>query len=672
MIILKKWSDFDECRKESDRLLAIYGAGIVGRNIVKTGIASPDYFCDKNADKIEAVTDENGKKIPVIALDKLIGLKTDIDLIFGIMNTKLDIKNILEDVINYLKHSEQRIYVYWLDVNNDIEPFSFGGKLVNNKNVNYQFIREQIFSYENKQKIRNAFIDSDTLTEDDYKAIYGDVFAPLFLSDSLAHVDLKSRHINFINGKRHTVGQPENYNNRCLVFGDSRIQGSHSQDKYTICSQLQAMLNEKKLSHRYLVENEAIQGASLTIMLLQLKQAKLCPGDIILFVKPHHLLTGKNSGVHLSNEEGLYYFISIIAEANKYCMDNQCFFVFIEAPTINHRNILSPWEECLLNEGINPYKLMFKFMCGDNRNALIQRPDCTFKIYLSQYGIMNFGIDPEFYYSKHTIFIDLLHWGDYGNKILAKQMFQIITAIIKSEKDYLQENKYSVKLKEINQTEISYMLKLIYRDVDKYIENICSEYPINLDKNAGAIVMNCNPFTKGHRYLIEQAADISEILYIFVVQEDLSDFKFEDRFRLVCENTKDLLNVVVIPSGKFIISSFTFPGYFSKENVVKGYEPDSNADLLLFSTCIAPALNIKTRFVGEEPYCMTTKHYNQQMKEILPQYGVDVLEIPRISASGAAISASRVRKLLADGNIQELASLVPPSTYQYLITRYTQ
>ena len=41
---------------------------------------------------------------------------------------------------------------------------------------------------------------------------------------------------------------------------------------------------------------------------------------------------------------------------------------------------------------------------------------------------------------------------------------------------------------------------------------------------AASIVMNCNPFTLGHRYLIEKACSENEAVHLFVVKEDLSVF----------------------------------------------------------------------------------------------------------------------------------------------------
>ncbi|MBQ9442198.1 MAG: [Selenomonadaceae bacterium] len=79
--------------------------------------------------------------------------------------------------------------------------------------------------------------------------------------------------------------------------------------------------------------------------------------------------------------------------------------------------------------------------------------------------------------------------------------------------------------------------------------------------------MNCNPFTLGHEYLIEYASKKVKKLYIFVVEEDKSEFKFADRFELVKRGVKKFSNVEVLPSGKFIISQQTFSGYFNKENL---------------------------------------------------------------------------------------------------------
>ena len=80
-------------------------------------------------------------------------------------------------------------------------------------------------------------------------------------------------------------------------------------------------------------------------------------------------------------------------------------------------------------------------------------------------------------------------------------------------------------------------------------------------------------------------------------------------------------------------------------------------------------LNIKYRFVGEEPFDVVTKEYNNTMKKILPQFGVEVVEFPRkINKDKKAISATDVRDFIAEKKHDRLKDLVPESTIQYLTT----
>ncbi len=181
----------------------------------------------------------------------------------------------------------------------------------------------------------------------------------------------------------------------------------------------------------------------------------------------------------------------------------------------------------------------------------------------------------------------------------------------------------------------------------------------------GAAVMNCNPFTLGHRYLLEQARCRCDRLLVLVVEEDLSVFPFADRIRLVREGVADLPGVAVVPGGPYVVSAATFPTYFLKE-LSRAAEIHAELDATIFGSAIAPALGIKRRFVGEEPFDPLTAAYNAALLRILPPKGVEVQVIPRLAKDGVAVSASRVRKLLASGEWTELARLVPGTTLAYL------
>ena len=181
----------------------------------------------------------------------------------------------------------------------------------------------------------------------------------------------------------------------------------------------------------------------------------------------------------------------------------------------------------------------------------------------------------------------------------------------------------------------------------------------------GACVMNCNPFTNGHRYLIEQALERVDELYIFVVEEDKSYFKFQDRLKMVQLGTSDLLNVRVIPSGEYILSQNTFSQYFEKERV--RIIESMDYDLYIFGEIVAANLGIKYRFVGEEPFDKVTQKYNETMMRILPEFGVEVIEIPRKTFNdGEVISATFVRKAIHEKEWIMLDKLCPKSTVQYL------
>jgi [citrate (pro-3S)-lyase] ligase len=202
--------------------------------------------------------------------------------------------------------------------------------------------------------------------------------------------------------------------------------------------------------------------------------------------------------------------------------------------------------------------------------------------------------------------------------------------------------------------------------VDTYLERYFSNF--HADGEIGAIVMNCNPFTKGHRYLIEQALHMVDHLIIFVVEEDKSLFSFKERFAMVREGTKDLKAVTVVPSGNFILSQLTFPEYFLK--IEDGDLTDNTEyDITLFAEAIAPKLHITYRFVGEELEDGVTAAYNLAMKKILPEHGIRLVEIPRKTVADGddtAISASLVRKRLEQESIEELSDLLPESTVRVL------
>jgi [citrate (pro-3S)-lyase] ligase len=204
--------------------------------------------------------------------------------------------------------------------------------------------------------------------------------------------------------------------------------------------------------------------------------------------------------------------------------------------------------------------------------------------------------------------------------------------------------------------------------IENFVAGLKNQALCAADARAGAIVANCNPFTRGHLYLIEEAARQCGVLHLFIVSEDKSAFPAEDRYNLVRAGISHIPNARLHPTGPYLVSSVTFPDYFLKDTV-RAQTVNTVLDLTIFAERFALPLKIERRFVGEEPFDPVTREYNRQMKEILPRYGIQVTEIPRLESGGAAVSASRVRELLREGNLQAVRELVPPATYKYLRSR---
>ena len=179
---------------------------------------------------------------------------------------------------------------------------------------------------------------------------------------------------------------------------------------------------------------------------------------------------------------------------------------------------------------------------------------------------------------------------------------------------------------------------------------------------SGIIIMNCNPFTLGHRYLIEQAAQQVDTLYILVVREDCSMFGYDERKAMIVRGVAHINNVVVCDGSEYSISATTFPTYFLK-CLSDASDTQMTLDIDLYRRYIAPALGATVRFVGTEPDDPLTRRYNELMKSMLP----DVREVARLQQSGVAVSASRVRKAIVENHLALAARLVPPTTVPYIV-----
>jgi [citrate (pro-3S)-lyase] ligase len=193
--------------------------------------------------------------------------------------------------------------------------------------------------------------------------------------------------------------------------------------------------------------------------------------------------------------------------------------------------------------------------------------------------------------------------------------------------------------------------------------------------SVASIVVNCNPFTNGHKFLIEKAASENEVVYLFVVEEDLSAFPFSVRWELISKGIEHLKNVVMVRGGMYIVSRAIFPAYFLKNEMISDVmQKQAELDVQIFANYVVPVLGIKKRYVGTEVYCKTTEAYNLAMKMILPSFGVEVIEVTRKAIgleadnSPGYISASKVREAIKSDKLGEVLDFLPDPTREFLFS----
>ncbi|MBQ2888016.1 MAG: [Firmicutes bacterium] len=182
-------------------------------------------------------------------------------------------------------------------------------------------------------------------------------------------------------------------------------------------------------------------------------------------------------------------------------------------------------------------------------------------------------------------------------------------------------------------------------------------------KRIAGIVMNANPFTNGHKYLVETAAAENDVLHLFILSEDAGPIPFAVRRMLVHQGVAHLPNVVCHDSGPYIISSATFPSYFLKDGDLV-IRTQAALDLQVFGK-LAKELGIQRRYVGQELTSHVTSLYNQTMEVELPKMGIEFIEIKRKESDSRIISASTVRKAIHDGCLDDVKDMLPPTTYAY-------
>ncbi|ULN65871.1 citrate lyase ligase [Vibrio gigantis] len=273
-------------------------------------------------------------------------------------------------------------------------------------------------------------------------------------------------------------------------------------------------------------------------------------------------------------------------------------------------------------------------------------------------------------------FLDLTkkncHLSKYGYDKISRVIFNRLTGPL----NHQMRMEPKIKLDNRMDLVLDRVKHLLYKEVSKitescevknYLSNL-RDYAPDFRLKVGSVAVNCNPITNGHLHLLEHASSSVDKLFVFVIEEDKSFFKFNDRLHLVEESTKHLGNVTVLRGGKLICTELTYPDYFDKET--SKAKADASMEAWFFCEYIAKTLNISKIFLGNEPKCQITQQYNEKMQELLPEYGIEVEIIERISTNGDVISASKVREFLASRDFSSIEAIVPKPTYQFLKENY--
>lgn len=485
-----------------------------------------------------------------------------------------------------------------------------------------------------------------------------------FKNNGLAYCDIDSASVSFRDGMIIVPDMPETYVNRIFLLGDCTtsigVTGS-----VTIVGQLQRLFNQHSRG-AVRIEGYGVPGLSFMNSLLRLLELELRRGDLVFTFFTE---------INMSEEQG-----EIFSAIRDKCSLSGVRFHSFASPHLFAVNNPSPREKDLIAVYGNVYYGVIEAEEIRKRHTRMLKKNCEWFIkFKLPHTNLSYLFDRP--HNHGELFTDHVHFNHIGNSVVAGEVFKISQNLMKGELPCIQNapqnsEKFDCELAEWKRRAV---IRLGGVAGVQYSSNqsLASWVGQNLDKafsslssgKIGCIVMNCNPFTLGHRYLVETALKEVDRLYLLVVEEDRSVFPFMDRLRLVKQGVAQWADRVrVVPSGEYVISSFTFPGYFAKET--RRLPMDATTDVLIFGAVIAPALNIKTRFVGEEPSCVVTDSYNRRMHYLLPDMGVEVRVIPRLEASGMPVSASSVRQALENNDWDTVAELVPESTLVYLRQRY--
>lgn len=190
-------------------------------------------------------------------------------------------------------------------------------------------------------------------------------------------------------------------------------------------------------------------------------------------------------------------------------------------------------------------------------------------------------------------------------------------------------------------------------------------------QSAGAIVLNGNPPTLGHLYLLDYAAEREDVLHLFLLSEDLSLFSSQERWQAMSDIVAKRLGVILHGTSHYLISAASFPSYFLK-SLDEAAWLQAEIDAKIFIR-IAQSLHITSRYLGSEEKDALTAAYNQVLQEQLEAAGIRVVVVKRKrDEQGEIISASKVRQLITSGHLAKALKYLPKASQRLVRSRFSK
>lgn len=631
--------------------LYVYGAGLYGKMISNTHLRKYiTAYIDRDALRIQQFVNGYGDIFNVclpasIEMEAGIHKKSSISIIMAIRYNE-GYKKILDEICEFLESLTLDVDVYLLDYESVRKN---GCTIIDGEQY---CIDEEIWLLNSPTFLEHSYSISNRRVTDEYlKELYKEPveFHLDLSSDQLLLEDYESRYVNHIGGMRRTCGFEEKDDcGKIYVLGDSRVSGMLTEDEDTICSFLQKECI--KADMRLKVLNMGISGRSIERIYYQVQHLNLTSDDILIILSGCYEYEGVEPVVNFE------VWFQNLYEIDAICKKYGARFLYFHIPPIYELKQKKDESEIL--------ELITKTKFVEYKNVDVKSMKEYLRMKCMMHGIVYYDLSEDIEAAKMNVYINVHHFGPNGNYIIAKSILEKLrVSEILAYKD-LEEKGASSRQARMAEFEETYIRN---KSVEDWIQQVRENYNIdNSDRGeTGAIIMNANPFTKGHLALVEYALSKVDRLFVFVLEEDASYFSFKDRMKMVQRNLERYKNVFVLPSGNFIISRNTFPEYFKKDRL-QDKKIDMSKDVSIFGKYIAPAFHITRRFVGSEPEDRVTKQYNEQLERILPEYGIIYDCMPRIAVSGKFVSASTVRRLYAEKNFVALQELLPRETLEYL------